>query len=352
MFRLLVFLSILLICIKSSAQTGTIYGKILSNTKPVANADIWIPKTTIQANTDSSGNFSIQHIPAGKYALLVAAIGFEPMNKTIVVTDNQTLSLLIELKPLANNYNEVVVTGVTKAASLKENPLSVVTVNNKQLDKLSEPNVIDMLVKKVPGLSAVKTGPNISKPFIRGLGYNRVLTLYDGVRQEGQQWGDEHGIEIDAYQIHKAEVIKGPASLMFGSDALAGVLSFFSFIPDKKDGNWHGKYTSEFQSNNSLVGNSIRLDYSKKGFVFAVQASFRAAKNYQNAIDKQVYLTNFNEQHLAVLAGYEKEKSKTYFNITLFNNHQGIPDGSRDSLTRRLPDRFMKVIKTVLPTDR
>lgn len=83
-------------------------------------------------------------------------------------------------------------------------------------------------MKNVPGLNAVKTGSNISKPFIRGLGYNRVLTLYDGIRQEGQQWGDEHGIEVDAYNMDHAEVIKGPASLMYGSDALAGVVSFFS----------------------------------------------------------------------------------------------------------------------------
>ncbi|MEZ4889503.1 MAG: TonB-dependent receptor plug domain-containing protein [Crocinitomicaceae bacterium] len=82
----------------------------------------------------------------------------------------------------------------------------------------------------------MKTGPNISKPFIHGLGYNRVLTLYDGIRQEGQQYGDEHGLEVDDYNMNKAEVIKGPASLLYGSDAIAGVVSLFPAIPQQNDG--------------------------------------------------------------------------------------------------------------------
>ncbi len=76
-------------------------------------------------------------------------------------------------------------------------------------------------------MEAVKTGPNHSKPYIQGLGYNRVLTLYDGIREERQQWGDEHGVPIDHYIIESAEVIKSPVSLMYGLDAIAGVLSRF-----------------------------------------------------------------------------------------------------------------------------
>src|SRR5690606_6436600 len=146
-------------------------------------------------------------------------------------------------------------------------------------------NIIDVLVKNVPGIKAVKTGPNISKPFIHGLGYNRVLTLYDGIRQEGQQYGDEHGIEIDDYNIEQAEVIKGPASLLYGSDAIAGVISLFPYIPKSNDGKLHGKYTSEYQTNNNLIGNGLRLDYSDEKWLFALNGSYRMAKNYRNPID-------------------------------------------------------------------
>ncbi|MFS2122275.1 TonB-dependent receptor plug domain-containing protein, partial [Kosakonia cowanii] len=70
-----------------------------------------------------------------------------------------------------------------------------------------------------------------SKPFIHGLGYNRVITLQDGIRQEGQQWGDEHGIEVDQNSIDRVEVIKGPASLTYGSDAIGGVVNLITPAP-------------------------------------------------------------------------------------------------------------------------
>jgi iron complex outermembrane receptor protein len=103
-----------------------------------------------------------------------------------------------------------VVTGVSRATELRSNPVPIAVMTKSEIDQNVNNNIIDAIIKGIPGVTAVTTGPNISKPFIRGLGYNRVLTLYDGIRQEGQQWGDEHGIEIDQYGIARAEVIKGP----------------------------------------------------------------------------------------------------------------------------------------------
>ena len=131
----------------------------------------------------------------------------------------------IFLSPFRGILNEVVFTGVSKATLIRENPVAITSIPAKVIESSTESNIIDVLVKNTAGLNAVKTGPNISKPFIRGLGYNRVLTLFDGLRQEGQQWGDEHGLEVDAYNIDRAEIIRGPASIMYGSDAVAGVVS-------------------------------------------------------------------------------------------------------------------------------
>ncbi len=112
-------------------------------------------------------------------------------------------------------------------------------ISAKQITQATENNVIDAIAKNAPGFSSVKTGPNVSKPFINGLGYNRVLTSYDGMRVETQQWGDEHGVPIDDYAVERAEVIKGAASLMYGSDAIAGVLSLFTTIPKDTDKTLH-----------------------------------------------------------------------------------------------------------------
>lgn len=240
------------------------------------------------------------------------------------------------------NLEEIVITGTTRATLIRENPVSITAVSSKQIESTTESNIIDVLVKNVPGLKAFQTGPNISKPFIHGLGYNRVLTLYDGIRQEGQQYGDEHGLEIDGYHIDRAEVIKGPASLLYGSDAIAGVISLFPYIPKKHDKKLHGKYVNEYQTNNNLIGNGLRLNYSDGHFLFALNGSYRLAKNYRNPVDGRVYLTNFNEKNLAALAVLKSPKGFTRFSLTWYDNHQGIPDGSRDSLSRKFTKQIFE----------
>ncbi len=237
--------------------------------------------------------------------------------------------------PGVDTLNEVIITGVSRATLARKSPIAITTVSSRAIDRTVESNIIDALVKNVPGLQAVKTGPNISKPFIRGLGYNRVLTLYDGIRQEGQQWGDEHGIEVDAYAIDRAEVIKGPASLLYGSDAVAGVVSLYPAIPHEKDGKLHGRLLSEYQSNNGLLGNGIRLSRSSTHWLWTIRGSYRLAKNYTDRIDGRVYNTGFAEKNLSAMTGYVSTRGTTYLNATLYDNLQGIPDGSRDSLTRK-----------------
>ncbi|MBS1607171.1 MAG: TonB-dependent receptor [Bacteroidetes bacterium] len=237
--------------------------------------------------------------------------------------------------PKIDSLRSITVTGVRGAVLLRETPIAITTVSEKKLTCTIEPNIIDALIQHVPGLSAVKTGPNISKPVIRGLGYNRVLTLYDGIRQEGQQWGDEHGIEVDAYGIERAEVIKGPASLLYGSDALGGVVSLFPFRPTEKDGHLHGRWLQEYQGNNGLIGNALRLNYSDTKWWWTAKASYRIAKNYSNPVDGPVYNTGFRETNAALEGGRELPDGFFQLHVTAYDNLQGIPDGSRDSLTRR-----------------
>ena len=332
---LTLLLILFLFAVTTNAQTATISGTIKSEGRPVASASVALMKTGWGTTSDSSGFFIFQNIPQGNYTLRASCIGYDDFEEPISLKKGDKLILTIRLTANNKMLNEIVITGVSKATLIRENPLSIVSVSGKQIEQTNESNIIDVLVKNTPGLNAVKTGPNISKPFIRGLGYNRLLTLYDGVRQEGQQWGDEHGIEVDAYNVDRAEVIKGPASLMYGSDALAGVVSLFPFIPDTDDGKLHEKFTSEYQTNNNLTGNGLRLDYSNGHFLFAVCGSYRLAKNYRNSIDGRVYNTNFKEKNLSALAGFKSDKGYSHLNITLYDNLQGIPDGSRDSLTRK-----------------
>jgi iron complex outermembrane receptor protein len=304
--------------------------------QPIDHCHIFLLHSTMGTFTSSEGKFEIE-IRMDTVRLVLSHVGYK--SDTIVILKHKN-DIDFYLTPTQELLNEVIVTGVSKATLIKENPLSVAAISAKTIELSNENNIIDVLVKNTPGLNAVKTGPNISKPYIRGLGYHRVLTLYDGVRQEGQQWGDEHGIEVDSYNIEKAEVIKGPASLTYGSDALAGVVSLIPFKPKNDDGAIHGRWLSEYQSNNGLIGNGFRASSGNTHWLWAVRGAYRTAKNYFNSIDGRVFNTGFKEKNISALIGYKNTKGFSDFNLTLYDNLQGIPDGSRDSLTRKFTEQI------------
>jgi len=321
--------------LSTGAQTMTVYGTVKNRetNEPLHYCTVSLLNRGMGTVTDGNGKFKITvptQSPAPALVISYAGYGSDTLDIA-----GATGVLTVLLKPLPGALNEVVITGVSRATLIRENPVAISNVSSKSIDIAIEPNIVDALVKNVPGLNAVKTGPNISKPFIRGLGYNRVLTLYDGIRQEGQQWGDEHGIEVDAYNIDKAEVIKGPASLMFGSDALAGVISLFPHQPKQKDGKIHGRILSEYQSNNGLAGNGFRVGADNTHWLWAVRGSYRIAKNYTNRADGRVYNTGFRETNITATLGRHSSKGYSNLNATLYNNLQGIPDGSRDSASRK-----------------
>lgn len=328
------FLVMLLTTRCGVAQSFTVTGTVrnASTKEPLAYGSLRLLPSGTGSSTDARGRFSITiPVSMAQPRLAVSYTGFETDTLPI---NPLAAEMQVMLTALPGTLNEVVVTGVSRATLIRENPVAISNVSSRNIDVAIENNIIDALVKNVPGLNAVKTGPNISKPFIRGLGYNRVLTLYDGIRQEGQQWGDEHSIEADAYNIDKAEVIKGPASLMFGSDALAGVVSMFPYLPKEKDSVLHGRILSEYQSNNGLIGNGFRIARNKGHWLWTARGSYRLAKNYSNRADGRVYNTGFKESNASLMLGYRSVKGYTYLNATLYNNLQGIPDGSRDSLSR------------------
>ena len=243
---------------------------------------------------------------------------------------------------LEGESEEVVVTGLSRAGFQKENPIAIQAISSKTIDRTIASNIMDQLSLHSPGLWVLKTGPNISKPFIRGLGYHRVLTLYDGIRQEGQQWGDEHGMEVDGYQIHRAEIIKGPASLLFGSDAIAGVVSLIPYLPKLDQGQIEGRVVMEYQSNNGLWATGFRLGQRTKHWLWQGSASKRIAGNYSNAIDGKVYLTGFQESNLGLQTAYYSKHGSSLLSATYYHNLQAIPDGSRDSASRKFTKQIFE----------
>ncbi|AWM33659.1 TonB-dependent receptor [Hymenobacter nivis] len=327
-------LLLLLIPFLAQAQAQSLRGQVLdAEGRPVPFASVAVPALTQGTAADDNGRFSFANLPAGAQQLQVSAVGYATTN--ISVTIPAAKALTIRVKNEGKTLAEVVVTGVGRATEIRRSPVPIAAMLGKEIRLNANSNAIDAAVRGIPGLSAVTSGPNISKPFIRGLGYNRVLTMFNGLRQEGQQWGDEHGIEVDGYGVDRVEVVKGPASLLYGSDAVAGVVNLIPALPRGPDGELHGEALAEYQGVNGMVGNSLAFNYQKNGFQTSLRGSRRQAHDYRNPVDGLVYNTGFREVQVTGMVGVKKEWGGAHLWLSTYDDRQEIPDGSRDSLSRR-----------------
>ena len=232
------------------------------------------------------------------------------------------------------NLNEVTVTGVTGDTKLKHATAPVSIVTPQVLKATAYTNIIDAIAHQ-PGVSQLTTGGSISKPIIRGLGYNRVVVMSEGVRQEGQQWGDEHGVEVDGSSVGSVEILKGPASLMYGSDAMAGVVILHA-QPTLAEGELKGNISTEYQTNNGLFNYSLQMAGNQKGFVWDARYSDKMAHAYKNKYDGYVPGSQFRERAGRLMLGLNKGWGHSRLTWTAYHLTPGIVEGERDAETGEL----------------
>ena len=232
------------------------------------------------------------------------------------------------------HLHEVTVTGLTGKIRVKELPAPVSVMSPVQLESHFSTNVIDAIAHD-PGISQITTGTGISKPVIRGLGYNRLLLVCDGVRQEGQQWGDEHGIEIDDHAVNSVEVLKGPASLMYGSDAMAGVIIFHD-APPLLSGELKGELSTGYQTNNDLKDLSLRMAGHHNGFVWNMRGSGKWAGEYSNSLNHTVHNSQYREQSLSAMAGLQKGWGHSFLHVSIYSNRPGIVEEEEEQPFQRI----------------
>lgn len=292
----------------------------------LAGVAVYLPVLKAGTVTGNDGHYTLPNLKKGSYLLEISFTGYKSISKRIELARDTVLNFSMDLS--ATELNEVVVTGVTRPTELKRNPVIVATIDKTAFNQNASTNLIDAL-KEIPGVSEITTGPNISKPVIRGLGYNRLITLNNGIKQEGQQWGDEHGIEIDEYSIDRAEIIKGPGSLLYGSDAIAGVLNF---LPPKPplEGDVKTQFLSNYQSNNNLIGYSLSNAGNKNGFQWLGRFSNKYAGNYDNKYDGKVYNSGFREYDGGLSLGLNKNWGHSTLTVNSYNTRLGIVEGERD----------------------
>ena len=229
------------------------------------------------------------------------------------------------------DLNEVVVSSPAGQMKRKEaaTPISVVT--QRTLRQTSSTNIVDAIARQ-PGVAQVTTGSGISKPVIRGLGYNRIVSVADGIRQEGQQWGDEHGLELDGQAIGQVEILKGPASLMYGSDAMAGVVIFHPEAIEPA-GQMGASFASEYQTNSGLVDYSLRFGGNRKGIVWNARYSEKFAHAYKTPNDGFIPGSQLHERAMNGLVGLNRNWGFSHLVLGYYHLTPSMIEGERDEQT-------------------
>ena len=307
-----------------AATVAAFTGKVTDakTNEPIVGATVTISQLKISTSTDANGEFKFATLPArGRYVVEVRYLGYHSLVKTVDLSSPASLSFA--LVPSIIETREVVVTGTLITATSKYNSTSAAVVNKEDLQG-NYTNLIDALAKQVPGVSQITTGPGISKPVIRGLGYNRVVTLSDGVKQQGQQWGDEHGIEIDQYQADRVEVLRGAASLQYGSDAIGGVINIVEPTAPAP-GSVKGEVLSNYSTNNGLSGTSLMLTGNENGFVWRGRGSYQNAYSFKTP---EGYFPNsgYNNTNASGMVGLNKSWGYSHLNFSYYKNNIGFYD--------------------------
>ena len=324
MFLLLIFSSL------QSFSQNSITGKIThnDNSEGVVGAAIFIPELRVGATSDVNGDYKISKLPQGTFTVQVSYVSHRTVVQKVLIVGETTQNFVMDNS--ATQLEEVIVSGSATKTIIKESPIPITAISQVQLLRNSATNLIDAVAKS-PGMSQVTTGAGLSKPIIRGLGFNRVITMHDGVRQEDNQWGEEHSIQIDEYSIDRYEIIRGAGSLMYGSDGLGGVLSVISPRP-VEEGKIIGRVLSNYQTNHNLVAVSAQVAGNKNGFVWLLGASSKSSQNYRNANDGRVYSSNFSDpMNLNGFVGFNKKWGYSRIHFLRTFQQYNIIIGTRDT---------------------
>jgi iron complex outermembrane receptor protein len=325
---LAVLLSVFTMVNAFAADVIELRGKITdSQTQmPLAGATIAIPDLRTSALTNQNGEFVFKNLPArGRFLVQVSYIGYKTITQSIDLAHPGSLDFKLQSSVIEGR--EVVITGSGSSSDNRKNSTSVSSVSKADLLYHPSTNLIDA-ISRVPGVAQITTGPGISKPVIRGLSYNRVVTVSDGVKQQGQQWGDEHGIEIDQYSADHVEVLKGPASLMYGSDALGGVINILDGLP-APDGTLRGEFLTNYATNNGLSGSSLMLQGNENGLIYKVRGSYKNAYSYKTPTEF-VPNSGFNETNFEGQIGLNKKWGYAHLDASSFRTNIGFYEPARN----------------------
>ena len=323
MQNMLCLLAVFFLYSAASAQnslTGSITSK---NKNDAVMATIYIPQLEKGTAADFDGNYKLKNIPDGNYNVVFSSLGYATISKKFNFSNNQTITENLQMEESAVEMEEVIVS--TPFHRLQSE--NVMKVDRVSIDNLNSSGAVTLAdgIKNIAGVDLITTGTGIGKPVIRGLSSNRVLTYTQGVRLENQQFGDEHGLGINEAGVESVEVIKGPASLLYGSDALGGVLYL---NPEKFaiSGETHGDLSSTYFSNTLGTSTNLGVKTSGEKLKFLARGSHSSFSDYETGANYRVTNSRFNEKDLKTGVQYMGTKFKSTIRYNYNRSNIGIAE--------------------------
>ena len=243
-----------------------------------------------------------------------------------------TLSMLfIMLLFIQSTYSQVgkdlveldeIVLSIPFGQTLGKSVIKVDKINLNDVNPIIK-QYISKSISRLPGVSIITTGPGIAKPSVRGLSFNRVLVYDQGVRLENQQWGEEHGIGISSSGVESVEVVKGPLYVLYGSDAMGGVV----YVQPESYNSSEGisiDYTGVYNSNYNGLTNNLGLSGKSDNFSYMIRADVIDNGEFSTP-DGEIENTWFTQNNLKAGIAYEADNFKSDLRFSLTNSEIGIP---------------------------
>jgi len=261
----------------ASGQTYSLKGKVIHFKSGVQNAVV-VLNDTLHSTTDKQGDFSFSSLSPGTYKLLITHSQYKPLLLKAEVASDTTLPAIL-LEESIYELKELVVSENRQEKARKENILNVEWISRDFIRKNLGGSLMQTL-EKIPGVNAMTIGSGQSKPQIRGLGFNQVVVVDGGIKHEGQQWGADHGLEIDQFAAGSVEILKGAASYLYGSDAIGGIIKVNPPLPPALH-SMNFTLNSSYMSNSNAFGNSLNFNARQHSWYVDARATLRDYGDYR-----------------------------------------------------------------------
>jgi iron complex outermembrane receptor protein len=316
---------------------GQISGRVTDEKGvPLPGVTIFNPDHEVGTATDADGKFTISFAHDHQMLLEISYLGYNTRKIKVPYSRTPVYIGTVALDPDAKLLEAVIVLDQSGKSQIS----APVTRLESDYFERQQQTSFTALLQKIPGIHMINVGTGITKPVIRGMSGQRIIVAYQDIKQESQQWGTDHGLEVDAFEVAEVDILKGPASLQFGSDALGGAIMIRPVQPPEKD-SVYGNLAAVYRSNNTHLGTSASISARRKRLYTTARYTYQNFGDFIIPADKfeyngftlpidqnQLRNTAGREENMQWSLGYLSEQSSTRMTYSRYSMRAGIFSGA------------------------